>query len=112
MKESLKAVLAQAHAAIDMNDFVQGVTLFTRACEMDSSSRDAWSGRAYCLKRLPNKNLEEVERCWRRVLEIKPNHRAAHNDLADLLENKGDVDGTEKYYRRALVIDPHNGAAH
>ena len=105
-KESLKVVLAQAQAAQDKKKFVLGAALFTKACEMDAKSITAWFGRGCCLDVLPDKNLEEVEQCWRRALEIEPKNVQVHNDLAGLLEGKGDVDGAENHYRLALEIDP------
>ena len=39
---------------------------------------------------------------------VDPNGKTAHFNLASLLKSKGDVDGAEKHYRRALEIDPND----
>ena len=46
--------------------------------------------------------LGEAERCYRRVLEVKPEHPGAHYGLAFLLQKRGDRMGAEQHLESFL----------
>ena len=48
---------------------------------------------------------EEAVRSYIRVLELEPNHAAAHINLGTLYYNQHDFDAAEKHYRAAVAAD-------
>jgi tetratricopeptide (TPR) repeat protein len=49
---------------------------------------------------------------YERVLELDPDHAAAHINLGTLYYNRQDYKGAEEHYRRAIEIDPRYALAH
>ena len=53
----------------------------------------------------PNGQLEAIE-CYLGVIELEPNHAAAHINLGTLYYNRQDYKKAEQHYRRAVEVDP------
>jgi tetratricopeptide (TPR) repeat protein len=49
---------------------------------------------------------------YERVLELDPDHAAAHINLGTLYYNRQDYGGAEEHYRRAIEIDPRYALAY
>jgi Flp pilus assembly protein TadD len=57
--------------------------------------------------------LERVDRSraeehYRSAIRSKPDYAEAHNNLAVLLHENGDLAGAENYYRNALKLRPED----
>ncbi len=55
---------------------------------------------------------EEAIRTYQRVLELEPEHAAAHINLGTLYYNRQDYASAEKHYRAAVVADPRYALAY
>ena len=50
--------------------------------------------------------MDEAAACWRRALELNPNHVDALNNLGNVLRERGQLDQAVVCYRRALELNP------
>ena len=57
-------------------------------------------------------NLDQAAACWRRALELKPDHVETHIALGNILKDQGKLDETVACYRRALLLRPDFAPAH
>ena len=53
-----------------------------------------------------SRNYRDNETCFRDVLSKNPNSATAHNNLANVLRQKGQLDEAIVHYRRALDLEP------
>ena len=67
--------------------------------------------RGITLEEDPSRQLEAIE-TYERVLELDPEHAAAHINLGTLLYNRQEYGQAEKHYRRATEIDPRYALAY
>ena len=49
---------------------------------------------------------EEATQAYLRVIELEPNHAAAHINIGTLYYNRQDYVSAERHYRRAVEVDP------
>ena len=83
-QQVVSAKVSPMHAAATLSElFAKGITL-----EED-----------------PNTQAEAIG-CYLRVLELEPNHAAAHINLGTLYYNRQDYKQAEVHYRRAVEVDP------
>ena len=54
-----------------------------------------------------SKTFRDTETCFRDVLLKNPDSPTAHNNLANVLRQRGDLDGAILEYRRSLELDPN-----
>ena len=50
--------------------------------------------------------MDEAIACYRRALEVKPDHVEAHNNLGIVLKDQGKLDEAIACFRRALELKP------
>ena len=50
-------------------------------------------------------------RFWNQVVERAPNHPRGYFNLADVLREKGDLEGAAKHYQKVTVLQPDNELA-
>lgn len=55
---------------------------------------------------------DEAIAAYSRVLEMDPNHAAAHINIGTLYYNRQDYSAAERHYRSAIEIDPRYALAH
>jgi tetratricopeptide (TPR) repeat protein len=67
--------------------------------------------RGVALEEDPRNQLQAVA-AYERVLELDPEHAAAHINLGTLYYNRQDYKAAEEHYRQALRIDPRYALAH
>jgi tetratricopeptide (TPR) repeat protein len=67
--------------------------------------------RGVALEEDPRNQLQAIA-AYERVLELDPEHAAAHINLGTLYYNRQDYKAAEAHYRRALKIDPRYALAH
>lgn len=58
------------------------------------------------------RNQSQAIVTYQRVLELDPQHAAAHINLGTLYYNRQEYQAAEQHYRRALEIDPRYALAH
>lgn len=73
---------------------------------------EAWFLRGVSLIGTAEENSAEEARCHREALALRPDYPEAHNNLAILLRNSGDLDGAAEHYREALRLRPDRPEAH
>ena len=56
--------------------------------------------------------LDEAVACYRRALQLQPDHAEAHNNLGNALQDQGKLDEAVACYRRALQLKPDFAEAH
>jgi tetratricopeptide (TPR) repeat protein len=67
--------------------------------------------RGVALEEDPRNQLQAIA-IYERVLELDPQHAAAHINLGTLHYNRQNFVGAEEHYRRALELDPRYALAH
>jgi tetratricopeptide (TPR) repeat protein len=67
--------------------------------------------RGVALEEDPNRQLEAIA-VYQRVLELEPNHAAAHINLGTLYYNRQEYQAAEKHYRAAIEVDPRYALAY
>lgn len=67
--------------------------------------------RGVALEEDPRNQLQAIA-TYERVLELDPQHAAAHINLGTLYYNRQDYSAAEDHYRQALAIDPRYALAH
>jgi tetratricopeptide (TPR) repeat protein len=67
--------------------------------------------RGIALEEDPNSQLEAIS-VYQKVLEMEPEHAAAHINLGTLYYNRQDYPQAERHYRRAIEIDPRYSLAY
>jgi tetratricopeptide (TPR) repeat protein len=67
--------------------------------------------RGIALEEDPNNQLEAIA-TYQRVLQMDPNHAAAHINIGTLHYNRQEYSIAEKHYRRAIEIDPRYALAY
>ncbi len=67
--------------------------------------------RGVALEEDPKNQLQAIA-AYERVLELDPDHAAAHINLGTLYYNRQDYRAAEQHYREALRIDPRYALAH
>jgi Tfp pilus assembly protein PilF len=75
-----------------------------------SSAADLFA-RGVALEEHPNTHDEAIE-IYLRVLQLEPDHAAAHINLGTLYYNRHDFAGAEKHYRLAVKSDPRYALAY
>jgi tetratricopeptide (TPR) repeat protein len=77
------------------------------SCASDNASQHVAWGHQLSQRGL----FEEAEVCYRKAIELDPNHPMAHNNLGWTRQVHGDSDAAGANYRRALQLDPGLGIA-
>jgi tetratricopeptide (TPR) repeat protein len=67
--------------------------------------------RGVALEEDPRNHLQAIA-VYERVLELDPQHAAAHINLGTLYYNRQDYHAAEEHYRNAVQIDPRYALAH
>ena len=71
----------------------------------------AWFARGIQLEEDPNTQSEAIA-AYHRVLDLAPNHAAAHINLGTLYYNRQEFGLAERHYRKAIDSDPRYALAH
>jgi tetratricopeptide (TPR) repeat protein len=67
--------------------------------------------RGVALEEDPQTQAEAIA-CYMKVLELEPNHAAAHINLGTIFYNRQDFAKAEKHYRAAILADPRYALAY
>jgi tetratricopeptide (TPR) repeat protein len=100
-----------------MFDFAPGekVVTSTRIATVrpESASADVVElfARGIALEEDPNNQVQAIT-TYHRVLELDPDHAAAHINLGTLYYNRQEYALAEKHYRRAIEVDPRYALAY
>jgi tetratricopeptide (TPR) repeat protein len=78
--------------------------------QADSSNAAQLFARGVALEEDPRNQLQAIA-AYERVLELDPEHAAAHINLGTLYYNRQDYKAAEEHYRRAIEIDPRYALA-
>jgi len=90
----------------------EAIGLFQRELELDPNGAYAVTNRyaiGYCLAQL--QRYDEAEVWYRKVLESRPDHPEAHNDLGNIAMLRGDAAKAAGLYARAVELKPGYPAA-
>ena len=77
---------------------------------VENDAADLFS-RGIALEENPNTQPEAIA-TYMKVLDLEPNHPAAHINLGTLYYNRQDYAQAERHYRSAIEIDPRYALAH
>ena len=67
--------------------------------------------RGIALEEDTTRQMEAIE-AYQRVIDLEPDHAAAHINLGTLFYNRQEYSASEFHYRRAVEIDPRYALAH
>ena len=71
----------------------------------------SWFARGIALEEDPNTQAEAIA-AYHRVLDLAPNHAAAHINLGTLYYNRQEFGFAERHYREAIEADPRYALAY
>ena len=71
----------------------------------------SWFARGIALEEDPNTHAEAIA-AYHRVLDLAPDHAAAHINLGTLYYNRQEFGLAERHYRRAIEADPRYALAY
>jgi tetratricopeptide (TPR) repeat protein len=71
----------------------------------------SWFARGIALEEDPNTHAEAIS-AYHRVLDLAPNHAAAHINLGTLYYNRQEFGLAERHYREAIEADPRYALAY
>jgi tetratricopeptide (TPR) repeat protein len=71
----------------------------------------SWFARGIALEEDPNTHAEAIA-AYHRVLDLAPNHAAAHINLGTLYYNRQEFGLAERHYREAIEADPRYALAY
>jgi tetratricopeptide (TPR) repeat protein len=100
-----------------MFDFYPGEKVVTSTpislprTEPESDDVSELFARGISLEEDPNSQTQAIA-TYEHVLELDPDHAAAHINLGTLYYNRQDCGGAEEHYRRAIEIDPRYALAY
>ena len=77
----------------------------------DEDEAADWFARGIAMEEDPGTQTEAIA-AYQKVLDLEPEHAAAHINLGTLYYNRQDFNLAEKHYRLALVADPRYALAH
>lgn len=99
--------LSEALVLERQGDFDAALTSYRLALRDKPDDHRVLMNMAIAYSRLGR--LPEAERCYRRVLEVKPQHAGAHYGLGFLLSKRGDRPGAE-HHLQAFLDSPGKAA--
>ena len=100
-----------------MFDFAPQGNVVTTTRVMPKRSEEAQENiselfaRGISLEEDPNNQLQAIA-TYQRVLELDPDHAAAHINIGTLYYNRQEYTLAEKHYRRAIEVDPRYALAY
>lgn len=108
--EQLQTMKQQALKLLRENRLVEAGTLLSQICAQNGEDVDAW----YLLSSVHGMlgNMDEADRCCRRVIALNPDHSQAHLNLGNVLLSQGNLDEAVVHYQTALRINPGYAEAH
>lgn len=108
---AVKLLLSRAQREMGENNPGDAVDSFDAALDLSPDLLEAWRGRALARAQMgdPNGAVRDLEEAVRR----EPRDFAAFEELSQIAEKRGDLDGAVQAWRKVLELDPHahNGAA-
>jgi tetratricopeptide (TPR) repeat protein len=100
----LEAVIDAARAAVSAGRVEEARDAYGRAVEASPGS--AFLYREWADLERESGNQDRALELFRRVTDLEPTDAAAIVAVGDLLSARGDIEGAEGAYRRALELDP------
>ena len=96
-------------------DFSEREKIVTHApkaeCVPNEGEVSSWFARGIALEEDPSNHSEAIA-AYHRVLELAPNHAAAHINLGTLYYNRQEFGLAERHYRQAIDADPRYALAY
>lgn len=99
-----KAINIAASFAARLQNWALAEQYFTEALDVDGSDADALYGLSKVFKL--TKRLGEATAVLTRLLEIKPHHFAALNEMGAILAELGQIDAALQAFERACKLEP------
>ena len=101
---SLNALIARAEAAWSEGDAERALVHFQQALALLPESPDLQAALARCHRGLGS--FDQAEQLLRQCLHHHPDHFSSLLGLAELEQERGNVEAAAEGYRRALALDP------
>ena len=96
-------------------DFSEREKIVTHSPKAESVPNEgevsSWFARGIALEEDPSSHSEAIA-AYHRVLELAPNHAAAHINLGTLYYNRQEFGLAERHYRQAIEADPRYALAY
>jgi len=108
---SAEAEVAQGSAFREKKAWDESAAAFRRATVLDPALAEGFYGLGYALQ-VGLEDFDGAIAAYRQALVADPLYAKVHNNLGNLLKDKGDVDGAQAGYLKAIEIDPHYAMPH
>jgi predicted O-linked N-acetylglucosamine transferase (SPINDLY family) len=107
--DRLHTMKLQALKLLHGNHLGEAQGLLSQVCEQNAGDVDAWYLLG-CIHGMQG-NVDEVGRCSRHAIALRPDHADAHVNLGNALFSRNQVDAAVLHYQTALRINPNNAGA-
>ena len=95
---------------LDLERPTEALDAYERALVADSQAPEALFGRASALEKL--RRFDEARAGYEALIEAKPDHVDAFDNLGNVYRSIGDLEAAEKATRQALMLDPDRPLTH
>ncbi|MEW6442325.1 MAG: tetratricopeptide repeat protein [bacterium] len=92
------------HAHKELSAFAEALVYLEKARSIVPESKEAANLMGFCHFKL--KNYDASIRCFEKAIEIEPRSAIDYANIGSNLREKGDLEGAETLYRKALSLDP------
>ena len=107
--EQIATQKSKGMALMQGNRFQEAKALYSNIVGLSPEDVDAW----YMLSTINGKlgNLDDAERCCRRVLELQPDHSDAYVNLGHVYSRRGNYHQALSHYQTAVRLKPDSPVA-
>jgi len=108
MEKNLLVILQEASFSLDHKDFEAAEKKYIAAIRIDSVNKEAYYGLGQVY--INQKQFTEAEETYKFLNQLSPNDPKILAKLAELAEEKGDIQKAVEYYQECVLLDDGKAA--
>ncbi|SRR6266540_2276049 len=96
--------------ALSALEYSEAYKHFDKAAKADPKNPVAWFGKAEAALGMPQMEAEEILACYKKAVEIEPEHPQFLEALASFSMDMGRFNEAEQFYNKAAEVDKENAS--